>query len=45
MIFLSKSARPYLQEVVALITTRVKVPGTDGYKKLGGVIKYLMVEP
>lgn len=45
MLFLSKRARPDLQEAVAFLTTCVKGPDKDDYKKLGRVIKYLRAEP
>ena len=45
LLFLSKRARPDLQEAIAFLTTRVKGPDTDDYKKLGRVIKYLRKEP
>ena len=45
LLFLSKRARPDLQQAVAFLTTRVKEPDTDNYKKLGRALKYLHAEP
>lgn len=41
LLFLTKRARPDLLQAVAFLTTRVKSPDTDDYKKLARVIKYL----
>jgi hypothetical protein len=41
LLFLSKRARPDLQQAVGFLTTRVKCPDTDDWKKLCRVIKYL----
>jgi Reverse transcriptase (RNA-dependent DNA polymerase) len=41
LLFLSKRARPDIQIAVAFLTTRVKLPDTDDYKKLCRVMKYL----
>lgn len=41
LLFLSKRARPDIQTAVAFLTTRVKHPDIDDYKKLARVIKYL----
>jgi len=43
--FVSKRARPDMQEAVAFLTTQVKTPDTDDYKKLGKVLKYLRGTP
>jgi hypothetical protein len=40
-LFLCKRARPDIQTAVAFLTTRVKAPDQDGYKKLSRVLKYL----
>jgi hypothetical protein len=40
-LFLSKRARPDLQQVIGFLTTWVKHPYTDDWKKLHRVIKYL----
>jgi hypothetical protein len=45
LLFLSKRARPDVQEAVAFLTTRVKSPDGDDYKKLTRVIKYPRGEP
>jgi hypothetical protein len=45
LLFLSKRARPDIQQAVAFLTTRVKKADTDDYKKLARVIKYLRAEP
>jgi hypothetical protein len=45
LLFLCKRARPDLQTAVAFLTTRVKRPDVDDYKKLGRVIKYLRGTP
>ena len=45
MLFLSKRARPDILGTVAFLTTRVKSPDTDDYKKLGRVVKYLRQTP
>jgi hypothetical protein len=41
LLFLSKRARPDLQQAVGFLTTRVKCPDTDDWKKLYRVITYL----
>lgn len=41
LLFLCKRARPDIQTAVAFLTTRVKSPDEDDYKKLGCVMKYL----
>jgi Reverse transcriptase (RNA-dependent DNA polymerase) len=41
LLFLSKRARPDIQTAVAFLTTRVKAPDVDDYKKLARVMKYL----
>jgi Reverse transcriptase (RNA-dependent DNA polymerase) len=41
LLFLCKRARPDLQLAVAFLTTRVKGPDTDDYKKLRRVMQYL----
>ena len=41
LLFLCKRGRPDLQTAVAFLTTRVKEPDTDDYKKLMRVMKYL----
>lgn len=41
LLFLSKRAQPDIQTAVAFLTTRVKGPDEDDYKKLGHVMKYL----
>ena len=41
LLFLSKRARPDVQTVVAFLTTRVRAPDEDDYKKLSRVMKYL----
>jgi len=45
LLFVSKRARPELQQAVAFLTTRVKSPNQDDYKKLGRVNKFLRGEP
>ena len=40
-LFLCKRARPDLQTAVAFLTTRVKAPDMDDYKKLRKMIRYL----
>jgi hypothetical protein len=45
LLFLSKRARPDLQQAIAFLTTRVRKPDSDDYKKLGRVIKYLRGDP
>jgi hypothetical protein len=40
LLFLCKRARPDVQTAVAFLTTRVKGPDTDDYKKLARVMKY-----
>jgi hypothetical protein len=41
LLFLCKRARPDVQTAVAFLTTRVKEPNIDGYKKLGRIMQYL----
>jgi hypothetical protein len=41
LLFLSKRARPDIQTPVAFLTTRMKRPDQDDYKKLARVVKYL----
>jgi hypothetical protein len=41
LLFLCKRARPDLQTAVAFLTTRVKAPDMDDYKKLARVMRYL----
>ena len=41
MLFLCKRARPDIQTAVAFLTTRVKGPDEDDWKKLRRCIKYL----
>jgi len=41
LLFLAKRGRPDIQVAVAFLTTRVKGPDKDDYKKLARVIKYL----
>jgi hypothetical protein len=41
LLFLSKRARPDIQTAVAFLTTRVRSPDEDDYKKLGRCMKYL----
>ena len=41
LLFLCKRARPDIQTAVAFLTTRVKSPDEDDYKKLGRVMRYL----
>jgi hypothetical protein len=41
LLFLSKRARPDLQQAVGFLTTRVKQPDVDDWKKLNRVMKYL----
>ncbi len=41
LLFLCKRARPDVQTAVAFLTTRVKSPDVDDYKKLARVMKYL----
>ena len=41
LLFISKRARPDIQTAVAFLTTRVRGPDVDDYKKLTRVIKYL----
>jgi hypothetical protein len=41
LLFLCKRVRPDLQLAVAFLTTRVKSPDTDDYKKLARVMRYL----
>jgi hypothetical protein len=41
LLFLSKQARPDVQTTVAYLTTRVRAPDEDDYKKLSRVVKYL----
>jgi hypothetical protein len=45
LLFLCKCVRPDIQTAVAFLTTRVKCPDKDDYKKLGRVIKYLRGSP
>jgi hypothetical protein len=45
LLFLCKRARPDIQTAMAFLSTRVKQPDKDDYKKLGGVIKYLCATP
>ena len=45
MLFVSKRARPDIQQAVAFLTTRVSAPDTDDYKKLARVIRYLRMYP
>ena len=45
LLFLSKRARPDLQTAVAFLTTRVREPDNDDYKKLSRVMKYLQQYP
>lgn len=40
LLFLSKRVRPNLQKAVASLTTRLKSPDKDNYKKFARVIKY-----
>jgi hypothetical protein len=39
LLFLSKRARPDIQTTVAFLTTRVRAPDEDDYKKLGRCMK------
>lgn len=41
LLFMCKRARPDIQTAVAFLTTRVKAPDEDEYKKLARVMKYL----
>jgi hypothetical protein len=41
LLFLSKRTRPHLQQAVGFLTTRVKNPNVDDWKKLKRVIRYL----
>jgi len=41
LLFLSRRARPDIQTAVAFLTTRVKAPDVDDYKKLARCMKYL----
>jgi hypothetical protein len=45
LLFLCKRARPDIQTAVAFLTTRVKSPDTDDYKKLARVMRYLRATP
>jgi hypothetical protein len=45
LLFLCKRARPDIQTAVAFLTTRVKRPDKDDYKKLGCMLKYLRGTP
>jgi hypothetical protein len=45
LLFLCKRARPDIQTAVAFLTTRVKSPDTDDYKKLTRVMRYLRATP
>ncbi|CAB9528879.1 hypothetical protein SEMRO_2342_G324130.1 [Seminavis robusta] len=41
LLFVSKWARPEIQQAVAFLTTRIKSPNEHDYKKLSRVIRYL----
>ena len=41
LLFLCKRARPDIQTAIAFLTTRVKSPDSDDYKKLARVMRYL----
>jgi hypothetical protein len=41
LLFVSKRARPDIQTTVAFLTTRVRAPDEDDYKKLARCMKYL----
>jgi len=41
LLFLAKRSRPDIQTAVAFLTTRVKSPDKDDYKKLARVMRYL----
>ena len=41
LLFLCKRARPDIQTAIVFLSTRVKQPDCDDYKKLGRVMKYL----
>ena len=45
MLFLCKRARPDIQEPVTFLTTRVRAPDKDNYRKLGRAVKYLRQFP
>ena len=45
LLFLSKRARSDVQTPVAFMTTRVKAPDKDDYKKFTRVVKYLRGSP
>jgi hypothetical protein len=45
LLFVAKRARPDIQTAVAFLTTRVKKPDKDDYKKLTRVMKYLRSTP
>lgn len=45
MLFLSKRARPDIQQAVSFLTMRVKSPDRDDHKKLGRVVRYLRKFP
>jgi hypothetical protein len=45
LLFLGKRGRPDIQAAVAFLTTRVKAPDTDDYKKLARTVKYLRATP
>jgi hypothetical protein len=45
LLFLSKRARPDIQQAVAFLTTRVLSPDNDDYKKLGRIVRYLRTYP
>jgi len=45
LLFPSKRVRPDIQEAIAFLTTWVKKPDVDDYKKLGRVVKYLRSNP
>ena len=41
LLFLSKRTRPDLNQGVGLLTTMIRAPDEDDWKKLGRIIKYL----
>lgn len=45
LLFLSKRARPDVQQAIAFPSTRVKSPNTDNHKKLAQVIGHLQNDP
>ena len=45
LLFLCKQAHPDIQTPVAFLTTKVKRPDTDNYKKLACMIQYLRRAP